>query len=50
MGDVEIGEGAVIAPHEVILPKSRIPAGRKPFVSEEKEKEQNKDLPSQDFV
>jgi hypothetical protein len=30
MGDVEIGEGAVIAPHEVILPKSRIPAGRKP--------------------
>ena len=30
MGDVEIGEGAVIAPHEVILPKSRIPANRKP--------------------
>ena len=30
MGDVEIGEGAVIAPHEIILPKSRIPAGRKP--------------------
>lgn len=30
MGDVEIGEGATIAPHEVILPKSRIPAGRKP--------------------
>ncbi len=29
MGDVEIGEGAVVAPHEVILPKSRIPAGRR---------------------
>lgn len=32
MGDVEIGDGAVIAPHEVILPKSRIPAGRKPDI------------------
>ncbi len=32
MGDVEIGAGAVIAPHEVILPKSRIPEGRKPKV------------------
>lgn len=30
MGDVEIGEGATIGPHEIILPKSRIPAGRKP--------------------
>jgi len=30
MGDVEIGEGAMIGPHEVVLPKSRIPAGRKP--------------------
>jgi hypothetical protein len=50
MGDVEIGEGAVIAPHEVILPKSRIPAGRKPYVSEEKEYEQKKGLPSQDFL
>ena len=29
MGDVEIGEGAIVAPHEVVLPKSRIPAGRK---------------------
>lgn len=29
MGNVEIGEGATIGPHEVILPKSRIPAGRK---------------------
>jgi len=28
-GDVEIGENAIIAPHEVVLPKSRIPEGRK---------------------
>ena len=28
-GDVEIGEGAVIAPHEVVLPKSRIPEGKR---------------------
>jgi len=34
MADVEIGEGAVIAPHEVVYPKSRIPAGRKPLKSE----------------
>lgn len=27
MGDVEIGAGATIAPHEIVLPKSRIPAG-----------------------
>ncbi len=26
MGDVQIGEKAVISPHEVVLPKSRIPA------------------------
>jgi len=50
MGDVEIGEGAVIAPHEVILPKSRIPAGRRPYVAEEKENLKKKDLPSQDFL
>ncbi len=50
MGDVEIGEGAVIAPHEVILPKSRIPAGRQPFVAKEKEELEKKDLPSQDFL
>jgi acetyltransferase-like isoleucine patch superfamily enzyme len=49
MGGVEIGEGAVIAPHEVILPKSRIPAGRKPFVDEEKERRERTKLPSQDF-
>lgn len=30
MGDVEIGKNVVIAPHEVILPKSRIPDDRKP--------------------
>jgi hypothetical protein len=29
MGDVEIGEGAIIAPHEVVYPKSRIPAGKR---------------------
>jgi len=29
MGDVEIGEGAIISPHEVVFPKSRIPAGRR---------------------
>jgi hypothetical protein len=50
MGDVEIGEGAVIAPHEVILPKSRIPAGRKPFVAEVKETLDKQDQPSQDFL
>jgi hypothetical protein len=50
MGDVEIGEGANIGPHEVVLPKSRIPAGRKPFESVPKEEETKKDLPSQDFL
>lgn len=30
MGDVEIGENAAIAPHEVVYPKSRIPANRRP--------------------
>jgi hypothetical protein len=49
MGDVEIGEGATIAPHEVILPKSRIPAGRKPFEKMTEEQLERKDLPSQDF-
>ena len=50
MGDVEIGEGAVIGPHEVILPKSRIPAGRKPFESLIKKEGLEKDQPSQDFL
>ncbi|MFC2125144.1 acyltransferase [Bacteroidota bacterium] len=35
MGDVEIGEGAIIGPHEVILPKSRIAPGRKAFDRED---------------
>jgi len=30
MGAVEVGEGAMIGPHEVILPKTKVPAGRKP--------------------
>jgi len=50
MGDVEIGEGAVIAPHEVVFPKSRIPAGRRPTIVEEKDEGQKKDFPSQDFL
>lgn len=50
MGDVHIGEGAVIGPHEVILPKSRIPAGRKPFDPKSKDESIKKGLPSQDFV
>jgi len=29
MGDTEIGEGALIGPHEVVMPKSRIPAAEK---------------------
>jgi len=49
MGGVEIGEGAAIAPHEVVLPKSRIPAGRKPFVNEEQERKERTHLLSQDF-
>jgi len=34
MGAVEIGKKAVIGPHEVILPKTKIPAGRKPLYPE----------------
>ena len=49
MGDVEIGEQAAIGPHEVILPKSRIPAGRKPFEKIERKSISNKEQPSQDF-
>ncbi len=30
MGNVEIGPGATIAPHEVVLPRSVIPSNRKP--------------------
>jgi len=40
MGDVEIGAGAMVAPHEVILPKSRIPAKRRPPKTQQKEKEE----------
>ena len=50
MGDVEIGEGAMIGPHEVILPKSRIPAGRKPFEAEPVTKLKVAEFPSQDFL
>jgi acetyltransferase-like isoleucine patch superfamily enzyme len=50
MGDVEIGQGAVIGPHEVILPKSRIPAGRRPYEPIVTSKKDNKDSPSQDFL
>ncbi len=39
MGDVEIGPGAMIAPHEVVLPKSHIPAKRRPPKPQQKEKE-----------
>ncbi len=30
MGSVEIGKGAMIGPHEVVLPKTKVPAHRKP--------------------
>jgi len=49
MGDVHIGEQAAIGPHEVILPKSRIPAGRRPFQRIEKEPKSKGEQPSQDF-
>ena len=49
MGDVEIGEKAAIGPHEVILPKSRIPAGRKPFEKIESKMISRNEQPSQDF-
>lgn len=39
MGDVTIGSGAMIAPHEVVLPKSRIPAKRKPETKKELKEE-----------
>jgi hypothetical protein len=49
MGNVEIGEGAAIGPHEVVLPKSRIPAGRKPYETAlHKQSSTNKQL-SQDM-
>jgi hypothetical protein len=42
MGDTEIGEGAMIGPHEVVLPKSRIPAGRKPDIKNNTENGKNR--------
>jgi len=49
MGNVEIGEGAAIGPHEVILPKSRIPAGRKPYDTDIHQEIKKDGQPSQDF-
>jgi hypothetical protein len=49
MGNVEIGEGAAVGPHEVILPKSRIPAGRKPYDTDVRNGIQKDHQPSQDF-
>lgn len=49
MGDVVIGENAAIGPHEVILPKSRIPADRRPFERVGEETIPRADQPSQDF-
>ena len=50
MGDVEIGEGAMIGPHEVILPKSRVAPDRKPFEQEGEKVEEKEESPSQDFL
>ena len=49
MGDVDIGEGATIGPHEVVLPKSRISPGRKPFTPDEKKTGEEEGGASQDF-
>ena len=49
MGDVVIGKGAVIGPHEVILPKSRVPAGRRPFEPVTETGVSGRESPSQDF-
>lgn len=50
MGSVEIGKGAVIGPHEVILPKSKVPPGRKPFEPFGEAQDGSSDQPSQDFL
>lgn len=42
MGDTRIGAGAMIGPHEVILPKSRIEAKRKPGTNNAQEKEEQR--------
>ncbi len=49
MGNVEIGEGAAIGPHEVILPKTIIPPGRKPYDSDIHQEIKKPSQPSQDF-
>ena len=49
MGNVEIGEGAAIGPHEVILPKTIIPPGRKPYASDIHQEIKKPSQPSQDF-
>ncbi len=45
MGDVEVGEGAVVLPHSVLLPGSRVGAGEtwggvpaRPIGSDERER------------
>ncbi len=50
MGGVTIGKGAAVGPHEVILPKTVVPAGRKPFETIAIEPRVEKDRPSQDFL
>jgi hypothetical protein len=49
MGDVELGEKAAVGPHEVILPKSRVPAGRKPFEKFDNTTIIKEEQPAQDF-
>lgn len=44
MGDVEIGENALIAPHEVVFPKSRIPSNYNNSKGKLKIEEQDKSL------
>ncbi len=50
MGDVHIGEGAAIGPHEIILPKSRIPDYRKAFESLGDTTPKTDEIPTQDFT
>jgi hypothetical protein len=48
MGKVEIGAGAAIGPHEVILPKTVIPPGRKPYQADTQQESNKKDQPAKD--
>ncbi len=50
MGDVDIGERAVIGPHEVILPKSRIHKGRKPKNTSNENNNDNNELEQRSVV